>query len=165
VSYTIKNLRDVEDMAVKHGFSETQEARFPRGDLGAEATGVAYHVLKPGKRQPFAHRHQEAEEIFVVLSGSGRVKLDHDIVEIRPLDSIRLSPGSRAPSRPTTTASRSSSSARTTTRTRRWSRTSGRTEAGAARGRARAYAAAATGSASTGGNSPSSANPGGAIRR
>ena len=92
MSYTIKNLRDVEDMAVKHGFSETQEARFPRGDLGAEVTGVAYHVLKPGKRQPFAHRHQEAEEIFVVLSGSGRVKLDHDIVEIRPLDSIRLSP-------------------------------------------------------------------------
>src|SRR4029078_542944 len=79
-------------MAVRHGFSETQEARFPRGDLGAEATGVAYHVLKPGKRQPFAHRHQEAEEIFVVLSGSGRVKLDHDIIEIKPLDSIRLSP-------------------------------------------------------------------------
>ena len=51
MSYTIKNLRDVEDMAVKHGFSETQEARFPRGDLGAEVTGVAYHVLKPGKRE------------------------------------------------------------------------------------------------------------------
>jgi mannose-6-phosphate isomerase-like protein (cupin superfamily) len=92
VSYTIKNLREVEDMAIKHGYSETGEARFPRIDLGAETTGVAYHVLKPGRRQPFAHRHQEAEEIFVVLSGSGRVKLDHDIVEIKPLDSIRLSP-------------------------------------------------------------------------
>jgi uncharacterized cupin superfamily protein len=92
VSYTIKNLRAVEDMAMKHGYSETGEARFPRTDLGAESTGVAYHVLKPGRRQPFAHRHQEAEEIFVILSGSGRVKLDHDIVEVKPLDSIRLSP-------------------------------------------------------------------------
>jgi uncharacterized cupin superfamily protein len=92
VSYTIKNLREVEDMALKHGFSETQEARFARGDLGAETTGVAYHILKPGKRQPFAHRHQEAEEIFVVLSGTGRVKLDQDVIDIRPLDSIRLSP-------------------------------------------------------------------------
>ena len=92
MSYTIKNLREVEDMAAKHGFGETQASRFPRTDVGMEQSGLAYHVVAPGKRQPFAHRHQEAEEIFVVLSGSGRVKLDHDIVEIRPLDSIRLSP-------------------------------------------------------------------------
>ena len=93
MSYTIKNLRDVEDSAVKHGFSETQEARFPREDLGAEATGVAYHVVKPGKRQAFAHRHNEAEELHVVLSGSGRVKLDDEIVEIGPMDAIRIAPG------------------------------------------------------------------------
>jgi mannose-6-phosphate isomerase-like protein (cupin superfamily) len=92
MGYTIKNLREVEDMAAKHGFGETQEARFPRGDLEAEATGVAYLILRPGKRQPFAHRHQEAEEIFVVLSGTGRVKLDDEILDIRPLDSIRISP-------------------------------------------------------------------------
>ena len=55
--YEIKNLREVEDMAVKHGFSETQEARFPREELGAETTGLAYHVVRPGKRQAFAHRH------------------------------------------------------------------------------------------------------------
>ena len=92
MSYTIKNLRDVEDMAVRHGFSETQEARFPRGDLGAEATGVAYHVLKPGKRQPFAHRHQEAEEVYVVIAGSGTLKLDDETVEIGPLDAVRIDP-------------------------------------------------------------------------
>ena len=55
--YAIKNLREVEDMAVKHGHSEMQEARFPRTELGAETTGLAYHVVRPGRRQAFAHRH------------------------------------------------------------------------------------------------------------
>ena len=90
--YEIKNLREVEDMAVKHGFSETQEARFPRSDLGAESTGLAYHVVRPGKRQAFAHRHDEAEEVNVVISGSGRVKLDDEVVEIGPMDAIRIAP-------------------------------------------------------------------------
>jgi mannose-6-phosphate isomerase-like protein (cupin superfamily) len=90
--YEIKNLREVEDMAVKHGFSETQEARFPGSDLGAESTGLAYHVVRPGKRQAFAHRHDEAEEVSVVLSGSGRVKLDDEVVEIGPMDAIRIAP-------------------------------------------------------------------------
>jgi hypothetical protein len=53
-NYQIKNLREIEDMAIKHGFSESQQARFPREDLGAEATGLAYHVVRAGKRQPFA---------------------------------------------------------------------------------------------------------------
>jgi mannose-6-phosphate isomerase-like protein (cupin superfamily) len=91
--YSIKNLRDVEDMAVKHGFAEHQEARFAREDLGAETTGVAYHVVKPGKRQAFAHRHGQAEEVHVILSGSGRVKLDDDVVEVKPLDAIRVAAG------------------------------------------------------------------------
>jgi mannose-6-phosphate isomerase-like protein (cupin superfamily) len=90
--FEIKNLREVEDMAVKHGFSETQEARFPREELGAEATGLAYHVIRPGKRQAFAHRHDQAEEVNVVLSGSGRVKLDEEVVEVGPMDAIRIAP-------------------------------------------------------------------------
>src|SRR4051794_6850787 len=92
MSYAIKNLRDVEDQAVKHGFSETQEARFARGDLGAEETGLSYHVVKPGKRQAFGHRHEHAEEIYVVVSGAGRVKLDDDVSRIGPLDAIRVAP-------------------------------------------------------------------------
>jgi mannose-6-phosphate isomerase-like protein (cupin superfamily) len=90
--FTVRNLREVEDLAVKHGFSEVQEARFPREDLEAETTGLAYIVVRPGKRQPFAHRHQEAEEVYVVLSGSGRVRLDDEVVEIGPMDAIRIAP-------------------------------------------------------------------------
>ncbi len=92
MSYTIKNLTEVEDLAVKHGFSEMQEARFPREDLDAEDTGLAYIVLRPGKRQPFAHRHNEAEEVCVVLSGSGRAKLDDEVVELGTMDAIRIAP-------------------------------------------------------------------------
>jgi mannose-6-phosphate isomerase-like protein (cupin superfamily) len=92
VSYTIRNLHDVEDSAPKFGFSETQEARFPREDLGAETIGLAYHVVRPGKRQAFAHRHHDAEEVYVVLSGAERLKLDDDVVEMRTMDAIRVAP-------------------------------------------------------------------------
>jgi len=91
--YTLKKLNDVEDAAPKAGFGEFQEARFAKGDLETERTGVSYHRVKPNKRQPFAHKHEEAEEVYVVLSGSGRVKLDDEIVVLEALDAIRVAPG------------------------------------------------------------------------
>lgn len=92
MSYTIKNLREVEDMAPKFGFSEVQEARFPREDLKSETIGLAFHIVRPGKRQAFAHRHDQAEEIYVILAGHGRVKLDGDVRDVGPLDAIRVAP-------------------------------------------------------------------------
>ena len=92
MDYTIKNLRQVEDSAPKHGHSEVGEARFANSELSAENTGLAYHVLRPNKRQAFAHRHDKAEEIYVVLSGSGRIKLDEDVVELDTMDAVRLAP-------------------------------------------------------------------------
>ena len=53
---------------------------------------MSLQLVKPGKRHAFAHRHQEAEEVYVVLSGTGRVKLDDEIVEVGPMDAIRVSP-------------------------------------------------------------------------
>lgn len=91
MGYTVKNLREVEDSAAAQGVPD-MEARFPRKALEAEQTGLAYHVLGPGKRQPFGHRHEQAEEIYVVLSGDGRVRLDEDTVEIGELDAIRIQP-------------------------------------------------------------------------
>lgn len=91
--FTIRKLTTVEDVAAKFGFSETHESRFAQRDLGARETGISHHRLKPNRRQPFGHRHDEAEEIYVVLAGSGRVKLDDEIVEISELDAIRVAPG------------------------------------------------------------------------
>ena len=92
MDYTIKNLREVEDMAASQGFGEVQEARFAHGDLNAEQTGVSLQRVKPGKRHAFAHRHETAEEIYVVLSGSGRVKLDDKVEDVGVLDAIRVGP-------------------------------------------------------------------------
>jgi mannose-6-phosphate isomerase-like protein (cupin superfamily) len=92
MSYTIKNLRDVKDMAPEFGFGEVQEARFAHQALDAESTGFSYMVVKPGKRQAFAHRHDDAEEIYVVVGGSGRAKLGDDVKEIGRLDAIRVAP-------------------------------------------------------------------------
>jgi mannose-6-phosphate isomerase-like protein (cupin superfamily) len=92
VSYTIKNLREVGDAAAEAGVSDSLEARFAHQDLGSERSGLSYQVVKAGRRQPFPHKHAEMEEIYVVVSGTGRVKLDDEIEEVGPLDAIRIAP-------------------------------------------------------------------------
>lgn len=91
--YTLKRLTEVDDSALKFGMGEIQEARFCNGDLETEDTGVSLLRIKPGKRQPFGHKHDEAEEVYVVIAGSGRVKLDDQIVDLAKHDAVRVSPG------------------------------------------------------------------------
>lgn len=88
--YTLKKLTDIEDAAPKSGFGDVQEARFAKDELDTKDTGFSYHRLKAGQRQPFAHKHERAEEVYVVLAGSGRVKLDEEVVELAALDAIRV---------------------------------------------------------------------------
>jgi quercetin dioxygenase-like cupin family protein len=90
--HTIINLGAVEDAAVPNGFSHRWEARVAREALGAQEAGLTYFRLRPGKRSPFSHRHKQAEEIYIVLHGTGRVKLDDDVFEVRALDAIRVAP-------------------------------------------------------------------------
>lgn len=90
--YTHKRLTDVKDSAPEFGMEEVQEARFAKGDLDAEKTGVSHHRLKPEQRTPFGHRHENAEEVYIVIGGSGRMKLDDEIIEVERLDAIRVSP-------------------------------------------------------------------------
>jgi uncharacterized cupin superfamily protein len=92
--HTIKNLReDVEDQAPKFGFSPDMESRFARRALGAENAGLTYFRLAPGFRVPFGHVHSGQEEIYVVVSGGGRIKLDDDVVELREWDAVRIPAG------------------------------------------------------------------------
>jgi mannose-6-phosphate isomerase-like protein (cupin superfamily) len=92
MDYAIKNLREVKDSAAEAGVSDSLEARFAHEDVGAKQTGFSYQVVKAGRRQPFPHRHNEMEEVYVVISGSGRVKLDDELEEVRELDAIRIGP-------------------------------------------------------------------------
>jgi mannose-6-phosphate isomerase-like protein (cupin superfamily) len=89
--YTLLNLKsDVEDMAPRFGYAPNVEARFARKPLGLEKSGISYFKIAPGFRMPFGHRHDEQEEIYLVLSGSARVKLDEEILELRPMDAVRV---------------------------------------------------------------------------
>jgi mannose-6-phosphate isomerase-like protein (cupin superfamily) len=90
--YTRAKLTEVKDSAPGFGFADHQEAHFATGDLGAVDTGVSYHRVKPGMRQAFAHKHDAAEEVYVVVAGAGRMKLDDDIIDVAPLDAIRVAP-------------------------------------------------------------------------
>jgi uncharacterized cupin superfamily protein len=91
--YTLTKLPEVKDSAPGFGYGEVQEARFATKDLGSGEIGLSYHRVKPGKRQGFAHKHDEAEEVYVVLAGAGRMKLDDEIIELEPLDAVRVAPG------------------------------------------------------------------------
>jgi mannose-6-phosphate isomerase-like protein (cupin superfamily) len=90
--YTQINLAEVEDAAPANGFGGRWEARVARTSLQAEQTGVTHVRLRPGKRSPFSHRHAQAEEVYVILSGSGQIKLGDDLRDVRALDAIRVRP-------------------------------------------------------------------------
>ena len=93
MSYKKLNLKeDVQDSAVKFGYAPDMEARFPSQDLELEQGGMGYERYSPNFRVPFGHTHKGQEEVYVIASGSGRLKLDDDIVEVRQWDAIRVAP-------------------------------------------------------------------------
>jgi mannose-6-phosphate isomerase-like protein (cupin superfamily) len=90
--YTLKNLKnDVEDSAVQYGISPALEARFAREPLELQNSGVSYLRLAPGERVPWGHTHKQQEEVYVVVGGSGRIKLDDEIVDLEQWDAVRIS--------------------------------------------------------------------------
>jgi mannose-6-phosphate isomerase-like protein (cupin superfamily) len=86
------NLDDVDDMAPKHGMGEMGSARFPRKALGAEGIGLANYTMNPDQRIGFGHRHGEVEEVYVVISGSGRFKVDDEIIDVSARDVVYVPP-------------------------------------------------------------------------
>jgi len=91
-SYTHRPLTDVDDAAPAIGLPPGHEMRVATAALGAEHTGLTHHRLTPGRRQRIGHRHDRAEEVYVVLAASGRVKLDDDVVAIAAGDAVRVAP-------------------------------------------------------------------------
>jgi quercetin dioxygenase-like cupin family protein len=91
--HTVLNLKQVEDSAEKFGYAPDMESRFARGSLELENSGVSYFRFAPGYRVPFGHVHTEQEEIYLVLSGAARVKLDDEVIELGEWDAVRIAPG------------------------------------------------------------------------
>jgi mannose-6-phosphate isomerase-like protein (cupin superfamily) len=92
--YTVLNLRrDVEDMAPKFSMGEGIEAHFARKPMELQKSGISYFKLGPDYKLPFGHTHSEQEEIYLVVSGTARLKLDDDELELGELDAVRIGPG------------------------------------------------------------------------
>ena len=92
-TYTKLNIEDIEDSAPRFGLSPGLEARFGRQPLESEIVAVSRETLAPGFRVPFGHQHRVQEEIYVVLRGSGRIKIDDEILDLRHGDVVRLGRG------------------------------------------------------------------------
>ena len=90
--HTLTNLNDVKDSAPEFGLDSVHEAHFATKPLDATQLGLAFYRMRPGASQPFAHRHEQQEEIYVLLGGSAVAVLDEERVEMRPLDALRVAP-------------------------------------------------------------------------
>jgi mannose-6-phosphate isomerase-like protein (cupin superfamily) len=89
--YTHLNLKDdVDDQAPNFGLAPNIEARMARVPLELENFGVSYLRLAPNFRLPFGHTHKQQEELYVVVGGSGRAKLEAEIVELKQWDALRV---------------------------------------------------------------------------
>jgi mannose-6-phosphate isomerase-like protein (cupin superfamily) len=87
--YTVQNLKEVEDQAPKFGM-EGIEFRMGRVPLELEKFGLSYQKLAPNFRLPFGHTHKQQEEAYIVLSGSARMKIGDEVVELKPWDAVRV---------------------------------------------------------------------------
>jgi mannose-6-phosphate isomerase-like protein (cupin superfamily) len=88
--YTIKNLMEIDDSA--SGQAVGIEARFARRHIDSEHLGVTYLSYSPNTRSPMGHSHREQEEVYVIVGGSGSIKLNDDVRELRQWDVVRVAP-------------------------------------------------------------------------
>ena len=88
--YAIVNLLEIEDDV--QGRVEGLEGRFGRKHLGSRDLGISHWKYAPDLRSPGAHSHREQEEAYVVVAGSGRVRLDDEVREIKQWDVVRVAP-------------------------------------------------------------------------
>ena len=89
-NYTKKNLREVENQARNFGMPDELEARFARRALDGETLGLSLMKLAPNFRIPFGHKHEGQEEVYVVVRGSARIKVEDEVVELGEWDAIRF---------------------------------------------------------------------------
>jgi mannose-6-phosphate isomerase-like protein (cupin superfamily) len=92
--YSLTNLRDgPADIGANFGGSPELHFQHANQALRLEQSGLSFQRLPPGERFPFGHTHRTQEELYIVIRGSGRIKLDAEIIPIRELDAIRVPPG------------------------------------------------------------------------
>lgn len=94
MSHTRKNLRaDLDDLGARFDAAPDLEFRLATTALGLEHSGLGIQRLPPGLRFPYGHTHATQEEVYVVVSGGGRMKVDDEVFELRAFDAVRVAPG------------------------------------------------------------------------
>jgi uncharacterized cupin superfamily protein len=94
VPFTRTNIKDdIEDIGPRFDGAPDLEFRAATKPLGLESSALSYQYVPPGYRFPYGHTHVTQEEVYVVLRGSGRMKIDHEIVEVKAWDAVRVPPG------------------------------------------------------------------------
>ena len=94
VPFTLRNLKeDLEDVGSNFDGAPDLEFRLATKALELEQSGLSYQRIPPDYRFPYGHTHKEQEEVYVVVRGSGRMKLDDEIVEVKEWDVVRVPPG------------------------------------------------------------------------
>ena len=88
--WTKKNFDDLRDVSPQDA---RMQWRFAREALHSRELGISRFTFEPGARMPWGHRHRVQEEAYVVVAGSGRAKLDDEIVELSAWDVLRVAPG------------------------------------------------------------------------
>ena len=92
--FTRVNLkREPEDVGSRFDGSPELVFRLATDALGLEQSGLSYQSLPPGYRFPYGHTHETQEEVYVALRGSGRMKLDDEVIELEEWDAVRVPPG------------------------------------------------------------------------
>ncbi len=95
VAFTLRNVKqDLDDIGARFDGAPDLEFRAATKALGLERSALSYQSVPPGCRFPYGHTHETQEEVYVVVRGSGRMKVDDDILELEEWDAVRVPPGS-----------------------------------------------------------------------
>ena len=91
--FSLRNLReDLDDVGSNFDGPPDLEFRMATRALGLEHSGLTFQRVPPDYRFPYGHTHETQEEIYVVVNGGGRIKLNDDIVDLRQWDAVRVAP-------------------------------------------------------------------------
>ena len=91
--FTLRNIKDLEDIGSAFDGPPDLEFRPATKPLELEKSALSYQWVPPGYRFPYGHSHSTQEEVYVVVRGSGRMKLDDEVVEVKEWDALRVPPG------------------------------------------------------------------------
>ena len=93
-SYTVQDLNQVQNQGENFGLNPDEyQVRMAKDPLGCQHAGISLVRLGPGYRVPFGHSHKTQEEIYVLVKGGARIKIEDDIVDMEPMTAVRVDPG------------------------------------------------------------------------